>query len=178
MAIPTETYYGLAVDPFNEKALRRLFDLKKRPAVKPILTLIENDDHLALLTDSIPDAFRPLMSKFWPGPLTLIFQAHQNLPTILTGNTGTVGIRVSSNLLAREFIKYVGAPVTATSANVSGLPPAKDVKEVQEYFGSKLDFIVDADATPGGRCSTIISILEGKVHLVRDGAVSFSKIRN
>ena len=101
VAFPTETYYGLAVDPLNPLALNHLFALKQRDIAKPILTLVDNRESLISLVHEVPIVYSQLMEKFWPGPLTLIFQAKINLPTLLTAGTSTIGVRQSSHPFAR-----------------------------------------------------------------------------
>lgn len=176
VAFPTETYYGLAVDPFNQEALLKLFKLKKRDQAKPILTLIEDENQLALLTVGTPDLFRPLIRTFWPGPLTLIFPGHPQLLELLTGGTDTVGIRISSHPLATRLVKEVGRPITATSANVSGCSAAVSAQEVFEQLGKNIDVIIDGGLTPGGAGSTIVSQAEGRLLLVRQGVIPFTEI--
>lgn len=176
VAFPTETYYGLAVDPFNPAALSLLFALKKRPARKPILTLIRDAAQLSLLTQSIPAVYEPLMKKFWPGPLTLIFKARPGLPAQLTGGTGTVGVRVSSQPLAMGLVDAFAGPITATSANISGQPPCVDEEEVQRQFGNGVDLILAGATPPGGKGSTIVSQQDGTLQLVRDGVIPFALI--
>src|SRR5262245_61494406 len=96
VAIPTETYYGLGVDPFNPKAVDRLLALKDREAGKPILVLIGSLDQLSSLVQEVPSAASSLIETFWPGPLTIVFPARPSLPTSLTAGTGSVGVRLSS----------------------------------------------------------------------------------
>ena len=172
VAFPTETYYGLAVDPFNEKALQRLFDLKNRPSSKPILTLINNPEQLPLLTHSIPSQYQSLMDRFWPGPLTLVFTARPAVSAILTGNTSTVGVRISSNQIAQALVDCFGAPITATSANLSGLNPASCPDEVKQQFGGQLDLIIDGGTTLGGSGSTIVGIDANRLKIIRPGVVT------
>lgn len=176
VAFPTETYYGLAVDPFNEKALHRLFEFKKRPSSKPILTLIERVDQLAQLVDFIPSQYQRLIDEFWPGPLTLIFPAKQDLSFVLTGGTATVGVRISSNPIAQSLVSKCGFPVTATSANLSGEKPASSPEEVREQFGSSLDFIIEGGETPGGSGSTIIGTDGEGLTVIRSGVIKTSQL--
>lgn len=178
VAFPTETYYGLAVDPFNELALDRLFRVKQRPAAKPILTLIDTREQLRELTDHVPTEFAPLMDHFWPGPLTLLFHAIPTLSSILTGHTETIGVRLSSHLIARELVRLTGRPITATSANLSGQQPAANHQEVLDQFGAHLDGIIAAGATPGGCCSTIVGFSGAGLALIRDGAIPFCEIEH
>jgi len=177
VAFPTETYYGLAVNPFSHQALERLFSLKQRPTAKPILTLISHLGQLSELTASIPDLFKPLLAEFWPGPLTLIFKAKPGLPNLLTAGTSTVGSRISSHPLAQELVKSAGMPITATSANISGQLPAISAAEVRRCFGPKLDWLIDGGITRGGAGSTIIGHDQDGLRLIREGAIAFARIR-
>jgi len=136
VAFPTETYYGLAADVGNEYALERIFLLKERQQGKPLLTLIAERAQLSSLTLVIPSPYERLMAAFWPGPLTLLFPARPELSAFLTGGTGTVGARISSHPVAREFVAAFGAPLTATSANRSGMPAACSAEEVRAQLGA------------------------------------------
>ena len=176
VAFPTETYYGLAVDPFNPDALRRLFATKKRITQKPILTVVNSRQQLSPLILDIPPLFQILMDRFWPGPLTLIFKGSQYLPPLLTGHTGTIGVRWSSNLVACRLAAFFGNAVTATSANLSGGKPAVTAAECNRYFGSGIDMVIDGGTTPGGRGSTLVGIEKGRLRLLRDGVIPFADI--
>lgn len=172
IAFPTETYYGLGVDPFNRKALQRLFAVKGRAAAKPVLVLIENQTQVSLLAAQVPDALQKLMGRFWPGPLTVVCPARSDLPDLLTGGTGTVGIRQSPDPTAARLLAAFGRPVTATSANCSGQPAAVTAAEVQEIFGSQIDLILDGGTTPGGLSSTLIGCDEhGRLRCLRKGRI-------
>ncbi|MEW6427631.1 MAG: L-threonylcarbamoyladenylate synthase [Thermodesulfobacteriota bacterium] len=173
VAFPTETFYGLAVDPFDRRAVARLFSVKERSPDKPVLVLVNNLDQLYRLVTEIPDLYQPLMGRHWPGPLTLIFPAVAQLPDLLTGNTGTVGVRISSHPLACALVEAVGGPVTATSANLSGQPAAGDVEEVRRQLGDRIDYLLDGGPTKGGSGSTIVGLAAGHLTLIRAGAVTF-----
>lgn len=176
VAFPTETYYGLAVDPLNPLALNHLFTLKQREISKPILTLVSDPGSLSALVREIPDIYIPLMERFWPGPLTLVFQAKLNLPSLLTANTSTVGIRQSSHPFAQQLVSAFGRPITATSANISGLHAAIDAHQVRAQFGNKIDLIFDGGRTPGIIGSTIIGQSGNNLKLIREGMISFEEI--
>ena len=176
VAFPTETYYGLAVDPLNPLALNHLFTLKQRQISKPILTLVNDPESLSSLVHEIPDIYIPLVEKFWPGPLTLIFQAKLNLPALLTANTSTVGVRESSHPFARQLVHAFGRPITATSANISGRNAAIDAYEVKAQFGNKIDLVFDGGRTPGIIGSTIIGLSGNNLKLIREGMISFEEI--
>jgi L-threonylcarbamoyladenylate synthase len=175
VAIPTETYYGLGVDPFNPAALSHLAKIKGRPDDRPILVLIGASEQLSDLVDHVPLAAAALMEAFWPGPLTIVFPARAGLPELVTAGTGTVGVR-STSLAALSNILEVVGPLTGTSANRSGKIPARTAREVQRALGDEIDLIVDAGTTAGGLPSTVIQV-QGEIRIVREGAVPRPLIR-
>jgi L-threonylcarbamoyladenylate synthase len=176
VAFPTETYYGLAVDPFNEKALTDLFRLKGRPLHKPFLVLIQDETQLLSLASSIPPAYIPLMQAFWPGPLTLVFPAVASLSSVLTGDGDGIGVRISPHPVARAFGQMWGRPMTATSANLSGMPAARTADEVRQFFGDGVACILDGGQTPGGMSSTVVGLHQGELQLIRAGVIEFSSL--
>jgi len=177
VAFPTETSYGLAVDPLHPAALARLFALKGREEGKPVLVIVDDLAQLAGLTAWIPPVYRPLMARFWPGPLTLVFPAASaGLPALLTGGTGTVGARVSSHPVAARLVRAVGRPITATSANLSGLLPAASALEVIAQLGHGVDLVLDGGCTPGGPGSTVAGLRDGVLCLLRAGVIPFVEI--
>ena len=172
IAFPTETYYGLGVDPFNSKALQRLFAVKRRPAAKPVLVLVENQAQVPLLAAQVPAPLQKLINHFWPGPLTVVCPARPDLPELLTGGTGTVGIRHSPEPTVARLLAAVGGPITATSANCSAQPAAVTAAEVEAIFGSQLDLIIDGGSTPGGHSSTLIGCDDqGRLRCLREGQI-------
>ena len=169
IALPTESFYGLAVAPFDEQALTKLWQVKGRSEGKPILVLIGELSQLGLFVRNIPPAATVLMNAFWPGPLTIVFSAAPGLSDTVTAGTGSVGIRLSAWQPLVDLLRRVG-PVTGTSANREGMPPPKTAEEVQRNLGDALDLIIDAGPTPGGQPSTIIDV-RGTIHIIRDGLV-------
>jgi L-threonylcarbamoyladenylate synthase len=169
IALPTESFYGLAAAPFDEQALARLWQVKGRSEGKPILVLIGDESQLGPLIRSIPPAGRLLMKAFWPGPLTIVFPAAVGLSDAVTAGTDSVGVRFSPWEPLANLLRLVG-PMTGTSANYEGQPPPRTAKEVQDSLGDVLDLIVDAGPTPGGRPSTVIDV-RGPIRIVRDGAI-------
>ncbi|TKS61627.1 MAG: threonylcarbamoyl-AMP synthase [Nitrospira sp.] len=176
VAVPTETYYGLGVNPFNEAAVDRLLQLKGRANGKPILVLIGHRAQLSLLVREVSSVATFLMDTFWPGPLTILFAAHSSLPHNLTAGTGTVGVRLSSCRPLVELLAVTG-PLTGTSANRSGGLPAHEAHQVQETLGQDVDLIVDAGPTPGGPPSTVVDARD-TVRLIREGAVTRQMLQN
>jgi L-threonylcarbamoyladenylate synthase len=175
VAFPTETYYGLGVDPFNTEALRRLFAVKRRAADKPVLVLVAEQSQVPLLAEETPEPLRLLMNRFWPGPLTLVFPAKKNLPVLLTGGSGTVGIRQSPELTAAQLLAAFGGPITATSANRSGTPAAVTAADAEAAFGTDIDLILDGGRTPGGAGSTLLGCDGQKLRCFREGRIPFAE---
>lgn len=176
VAFPTETYYGLAVDPFNEHALERLFLLKARPQAKPVLVLVRDRSQIPLLATQTPALYRGLMQRFWPGPLTLIFPAAGYLPSQLTADTGGVGLRQSPNSVAAKLLQAYGGPLTATSANRSGAAPATDAEQALALFSGYEGLVLDGGITPGGAGSTVAGLDNGRLRCLRAGKVSFAEV--
>jgi len=174
VAFPTETCYGLAVDPECLSAVEALFKVKKRHSDKALLVLIERREQLLSLAECIPAEFQPLMDKYWPGPLTLVFPAQKRFHGLLTGNSGNIGVRISSHPVASELVRKMGKPITATSANISGQLPANTAEEVEKIFDGSLDYILDGGRTSGGLCSTVLGFNEGQCTLLRQGEIDVS----
>jgi L-threonylcarbamoyladenylate synthase len=173
---PTETLYGLGVEALNENAVKRLFRLKERPQGKPISLLIANEAMLEQVVDGIPDLARPLIRAFWPGPLTLIFPALPILSPLLTGGTGTIGLRLSSHLIATALVRELGRPLTTPSANPAGQSPPVHLTEAQAYFGESVDYYLDGGALSGGIGSTVVDITGKDPVLIREGVIPSSAL--
>ena len=176
VAFPTETWYGLAVDPFNPQALARLFAVKGRPADKPVLVLIGGKEDLGRLACSVPEPYHRLMERFWPGPLTLVFPARKGLPDLLTAGSETIAVRYSPHPVAQALISRFGGPVTATSANRSGQPACAMAGQVHDALGADLDLVLDGGGTPGGAGSTIVCCRDDRLICLRDGQLDFASV--
>jgi L-threonylcarbamoyladenylate synthase len=177
LALPTETFYALAVNPLDEAALARLFALKERPASKPVLVLVGDSAMLDQVADEVPAAGARLLARFWPGPLTLILPAREGLPELLTGGTGTIGVRVPRQAVTCRLLTSLDFPVTGTSANRSGAAPLVEAAAVAREFGDRVDLILDAGPCPGGLPSTIVDVTSIPPRLVRAGAVPLAELR-
>jgi L-threonylcarbamoyladenylate synthase len=171
LALPTETFYALAAHPFAAAALARLFAVKQRAAAKAVLLLVADPAMLSQVAREVPEVAARLMAHFWPGPLTLILPALPGLPRLLTGGTGTVGVRQPRQSVTCRLIAELGFPVTGTSANRSGQPPLTRAQEVDRELGQEVDLILDAGPCPGGLPSTIVDTTVQPPRLVRPGAV-------
>lgn len=176
VAFPTETFYGLAADALNEAALEKIFQIKEREENKPLLLLIPDRSSVAELAESIPPEAGRLIKKFWPGPLTLVFQARAQISGMVTGNTGKIGLRVSSHPVAQALVRAVGRAITATSANVSGQPSLSTAGEVSHSLGEKLDGILDGGETAGGLGSTVLDISGPDPKIIREGMIRRSEL--
>lgn len=174
VAIPTETFYGLGVNPFDARALDRLRAVKGREDAKPMLVLVASINDLSAFVEDVPPAASLLIEGFWPGPLTILFPARASLPHALTAGTGLVGLRVSSCRPLCELLTRVG-PLTGTSANRAGAAPARTAEAVQQAFGDAVDLILDAGPTPGGLPSTVVDA-HHSLRIVREGAIERSVI--
>lgn len=172
VAFPTETFYGLAADALNEKGLQKIFRIKGREETKPLLLLVEDRSWVPGLVRKISPLAERLMEKFWPGPLTLLFEASTQLPVILTANTGKVGLRISSHPVAQSLVHAVGRAITATSANLSGQASISNAEEVFRALGGKLDAILDGGKTAGGLGSTVLDVSGISTQILREGVIS------
>ena len=171
VAFPTETFYGLGVKFDNEASLGKLYELKKRPKEKPMPLIIGSRASLSMIAVSVNEIAESLMDKFWPGPLTLLLKAKKGLSPYLTADTGRIAVRIPGESAALYLVREAGFPITATSANPSGMPPAEDADAVIRYFGEEVDMVIDGGRTAGGLPSTIADVTEKKIKIVREGAI-------
>lgn len=174
---PTETLYGLAVDPWNDEALRALFELKGREAGRGVIVLVADALGAAGLIDPhLEPAWRPFAERFWPGPLTLVMEPGPRAPAGVLGATGGIAIRWSAGAVAQALVRAVGRPVTSTSANVSGEPPAKSAAEAARIFGAGVDLILDSGPSEAGVPSTLLDLTGGRAVILREGAIPRASI--
>lgn len=176
VAYPTETFYGLGVDVMNERAIKRLYDLKRRDVSLPIAILVADMPMLESCVERLPDAARALMRAFWPGPLTILFPAGPKISKSLTTNTGKIGLRISSHPIATALVRGLGRPITTTSANLSGFPPSCNIKHVQKYFGDRLSAVIDGGECAPTRGSTVVDVSDETMAIVRDGAIPAEEV--
>jgi len=171
VAYPTETFYGLGVKFNKEDSLRKLYDIKQRPEEKAMPLIIGSKDLLPIVAISVNITAMSLMDRFWPGPLTLIFPAKENLSGYITAGTHKVAVRIPGESFALHLAKIANFPITATSANPSGMTPARDAETVISYFGDKIDLIIDGGLTAGGLPSTIVDVTGDEIKILREGAI-------
>jgi len=171
IAYPTESFYALGVLADDENAVKSLFDLKGRPPEKPLPLIVADTEVLLSVAQCIPDQAKRLISHFWPGPLTIVFKSREDVSPRLTGGTGSVAVRVPGDSAALYIAKALRLPITATSANPSSLPPAETAEEVISYFDEKVDLIIDAGKSPGGKPSTIVDVTVVPPKILRAGSI-------
>ncbi len=173
LGMPTDTFYGLAADPFNLRAVDRVYEIKSRSRHKPLSLLIESEDQAEMLArDPMPEEFYELARKFWPGPLTLIVQAASRLPLKVTANTGNIAIRVPQANIPLSIIRAAGVPITATSANLSGAAECTTATAVRDQLAERISIIVDGGPSPRHVASTIVDLSEGGWRILREGAIA------
>ena len=177
VATPTDTLYGLAADPFRADAVARVFAVKGRSSERALPLIAADVKQIESHLGSLPPMGRRLAEKFWPGPLTLLVGAPAALTRDVTGGTGRVGVRVPAHAVARGLCRACERPLTATSANVSGEPPASDPDEVARMLGARIDVLLDAGRAPGGRPSTIVDVTGSAPRLVRAGAIRWDQVQ-
>jgi len=168
---PTETFYGLGADAGNEKAVEKIYAIKGRMFAKPLPLIIGNPNHLDRYAQQIPETARTLMADFWPGALTLVFEASGLVLPRLTGGTGKIGIRLSSHPVASRLSEMFSGPVTATSANLSGEKECSSADDIPEILRDRVDAVMDGGRTPGGLGSTVVDVTTDPPSLLRAGAI-------
>ena len=180
VVVPTDTVYGLAADAFNPVAVQKLIDAKGRTRQSPPPVLIPGIPTLDALAETVPDEVRALVAKFWPGALTIILAAQSSLQWDLGETRGTVALRMPSNRIALELLSETG-PLAVSSANLTGQPAATTAVGAEEMLGEAVNIYLD-DGEGGTVSSTIVdatalSLPEGKLRIVREGAISADEIR-
>lgn len=174
VAFPTETVYGLGANAFDEISCANIYKAKNRNPDKPLLChlySVNQAEEIAYLTD----IERKLITRFTPGPLTVIAKKKDCIGKIVSAGGTTVGLRFPSNQVAINLFREAGVPIAATSANLSDLPPPTDGEKVKEYLFGRVDAILDCGRTGSGIASTIISVENG-LKIIREGAITESDI--
>jgi L-threonylcarbamoyladenylate synthase len=174
IAFRTDTFYGLGADPFNRAAISRIKELKGRED-KPILLLISDEDEVDRFIEQ-SGLFKTIAAGRWPAPLTLIGVSRPEVPFGLTSGTNSLGVRLPDDESVRSLVRICGGALTATSANLSGQPPARSAKEVENYFPQGVDLIVDGGEVSATLPSTVLDVSGSEARLIREGAVSLEEL--
>jgi len=177
VAIPTDTFYGIAADPFNLAAVDQIYRVKGRPETRALPILVNSVEQAMTLARNVPDNFLQLASRFWPGPLTILVEAASHVPRKLTANTGRVAVRWPKSRLIDALVERVKGPVTGTSGNISGQPACSSAQQLLEQMGDRLPLILDAGETGGTLASTIVKLEDDEWTVMREGTISEGAIR-
>jgi L-threonylcarbamoyladenylate synthase len=178
LGMPTDTFYGLAADPFNLRAVDRVYDIKSRSRHKPLSLLIEGVDQAEDLCKPLPEEFYKLARRYWPGPLTIIVKAASRLPLKVTANTGNVALRVPAAAIPLAVVTAAQIPITATSANLSGESECTTAVAVRDQLEGRISIIVDGGTSPREIASTIVDLTdeEARWRIIREGAIPTQEI--
>jgi L-threonylcarbamoyladenylate synthase len=178
LGMPTDTFYGLAADPFNLRAVDRVYEIKSRSRHKPLSLLIESVDQAEEMSQPLSDEFYALARRFWPGPLTLIVKASSRLPLKVTANTGNVALRIPNSAIPLAVVQAAQIPITATSANLSGESECTTAKAVCDQLQDRISIIVDGGTSPREIASTIVDLTdeEARWRVMREGAIPAQEI--
>lgn len=178
LGMPTDTFYGLAADPFNLRAVERVYEIKSRSRHKPLSLMIESVDQAEELAADLPSAFYLLARRFWPGPLTVIVKAHARLPLKVTANSGNIAIRIPAAPIPLSVIKAAGLPITATSANLHGQAECTSAQALKQQMEERIPVIVDGGTSPRDVLSTIVDLSsgDGNWRVIREGAIPREQI--
>jgi len=173
IAFPTDTVYGLGAHAFRPAAVARLYTIKGRPWNQAIPLLLAEPEDVDRVVREVPPAARRLMAAFWPGALTIVLPRRPAVPDVVTAGGDTVAVRVPDHALARRLIALVGAPLAATSANPAGDTAPATVGEVARSLGARPDaLLVGSGICPGGVPSTIVTVADGELVVLRVGSIS------
>lgn len=176
VAFPTETVYGLGADALNAKAVKRIYEAKKRPLDNPIIVHVATKQEILQLTENIPLKANKLMSIFWPGPLTLVLKASDKVPKAITGGLDTVAVRMPRHNVALALIKESGVPIAAPSANLSGRPSPTTAEHVNQDLDGRIEMILDGGPTNIGVESTVLDVTVDPPIILRPGGTSYEEL--
>lgn len=169
---PTETVYGIGANGLDSNAVSNIFIAKGRKTDNPLILHISNIEMVEDIAKDITSLEYKLMNEFWPGPFTIVLNKKSIVPSIVTGNLNTVGVRMPSNDIAKKLIEYSHTPIAAPSANVSGKPSGTNVKDIINELGDKVSYIIDGGDTKIGLESTVVRVIDNEIHILRPGFIT------
>ena len=174
---PTMRLYGLGADAMKAEAVDKVFAAKNRLTTHPVSVLVDSVKTVETLVRRITPVARILIDRFWPGNLTIVFEANDTVPGNLTAGTGKIGIRIPEHPVAVALLRLFKGPVTATSANLTGQPACRRCDEIDPVLLDRIDLVLDAGELEGGKGSTVVEAVSHEVKIIREGAVSENEIR-
>ena len=175
---PTDTLYGLGADIRNEESLLRIYDIKGRPNDMALPVLVSGWEMVRSISSEVNVIGEKLAARFWPGQLTLVIRANDNLSTILTGGRGTIAVRQPDHWIAQQIIEQVGNPIVGTSANLSGSPDLVEASDLAPELGHLVDRIITCGLKPFGVGSTVVDITGEQPKLLRETSISIEDIQS
>ena len=170
VAYPTDTVYGLGANGLDPAAVRRVFEVKRRPLTMPVPLLVADLAMLRSVVEGLPEVALSLVERFLPGPLTLVLPRAPVVPEIVTAGAPSVAVRIPDHPVPVRLAAGIGAPLVGTSANRSGQPSPTTADEVRAQLGAEIDWVVDGDC-PGGVESTVVDLTDATLRILRPGAV-------
>lgn len=176
VVFPTETVYGIGVNGLDDKAVKKLYKVKKRPMDNPISLLVDSVQMIESVAKNITQEEYALIQAFMPGPLTIILQKKDIVPNVVTADLDTVGIRMPENDIALKMIQYVGYPIATPSANISGKQSGICMKDIMKDFANCVNYYIDEGNSKIGKPSTIVKIVDKKPYILRKGDISKKQI--
>lgn len=176
VAVPTETVYGLAANGLDAKAVERIYEVKGRPAIKPLSLMVPDKSAMERYCDCVPEAALELADRFWPGPLTIVLKAKQLVPEIVRAGGDTVGLRCPDHPKTLQLLRALSLPLAAPSANPSDMPSPKNAQKVQEYFDGLIEGIIDGGECGIGTESTLLDMSRSPYRVLRQGALPEAEI--
>ena len=177
VAIKTDTVYGLICDANNIDACDKIYKIKKREKRKPLAIFVKSVDEVKkyVLESEISKEIERIIEKYWPGPLTIILKKKKNLLEHITEGTDNIGIRIPNDKFLLEILNKINFPLAQTSCNISGESEYKNVTEIENKLGSKVDLIVDGGEINDTKASTIIMIIKNKIKVIREGTIKINE---
>lgn len=169
---PTETVYGIGADGLNSEAVKKIFIAKGRKTDNPLILHVSSIEMINKVAKDISELEYKLINDFFPGPLTIILNKQNIVPDITTASLDTVAIRMPKNKVARDLIELSKVPIAAPSANISGRPSGTNVEDIYSELNSSVDFIINGGNTEIGLESTVIRVIDNKIHLLRPGKIT------
>lgn len=175
---PTETVYGLGANGLNEEAVKSIYTAKGRSSDNPLILHISDYEMLKTISQNISEVEYKLMNAFWPGPFTIILERTPIVPNIVTSGLNTVGVRMPSNKIAHNLIKYSGVPIAAPSANISGKPSGTNLDDISEELFNKVDYIINGGNCDIGLESTVVRVIDNIPHILRPGRITAEQLKS
>jgi len=177
VAVPTDTIYGLAGNGLDAAAVAKIYEVKGRPAIKPLILLVPDLCVAGTVCAGMPETALLLAGAFWPGALTLVLPRRDTVPDIVAAGGDTIGVRCPDHPKTLEFLRLVGVPTAAPSANISDMPSPRSAEDVLAYFDGKIECVIDGGTCKIGVESTIVSLAAEPYKILRHGAIPEEDIR-